>query len=57
MESSIVDAQKALSWYSIGSPKAKIRLEDDSKVIVLLDICAEINIMIKKVIKNTGLVM
>ncbi len=48
LESSIVDAQKALSWYSMGSPKAKVRLENGSKVIALLDISAEINIMIEK---------
>lgn len=45
LESSIVDAQKSQLWYSMGSPKAKIRLDDGSKIIVLLNTGTEINVM------------
>ena len=36
------------SWYSIGSPKIEVYLEDSSKVTVLLDTGAEINVMTKE---------
>lgn len=41
----------------MGSPKVKIRLEDGSKITALFDTDAEINVMIKEVIKNTRLAM
>ena len=44
-------------WYSIKLSKAKICLEDRSKVITLLDISAEINVMIKKLIEDANLAM
>lgn len=55
LESSTVDTWKALSWYSMGSVKSKVRLENGFKIIVLLDMGAEINIMIRKVMENVGL--
>lgn len=39
----------------MGSWKANVKLEDRSKIIVLLNINAEINIMIWEVIKNADL--
>lgn len=39
----------------MNSLKAKVRLEDGSKVIVLLDTSAEINIITQEVMKNAGL--
>ena len=39
----------------MSSPKAKIRLEDGFKFTTFLDIIAEINVMTRKVIEDTGL--
>ena len=55
MESNSVDIQKSNSWYSIYFPKAKVRLEDGSKVTALLDTAAKINVMNRKVIEDIGL--
>lgn len=41
----------------MGLFKAKVCLKDGSKVIALLDTGAEINVMIRKLIKNTNLAM
>ena len=41
----------------MGSPKAKVRLEDGSKVTVLLDTGADINVMTQEVIEDAGLAM
>ncbi len=57
MESSFVDTQKSHLWYSMGSPKAKIRLEDGSKVTALFDTDVEINVMTREVMKDAGLAM
>lgn len=37
--------------------KAKIRLEDGSKIMALFNTSIEINVIIKKVIENTELVI
>ena len=55
LESSIVNARNSHSWYSMGSPKAKVRLEDGCKIIALLDTGAEINIMTREVMEDAGL--
>ena len=39
----------------MGSPKAKIRLEDRTKVTALYDASAEINLMTKKLMENANL--
>ena len=41
----------------MGSPKAKVRLEDGPKVLALLDTGAEINVMTKEVMEDAGLAM
>ena len=41
----------------MGSPKAKVRLEDGFKVIALLDTGAEINVMTQKIIEDANLAM
>lgn len=53
--SKAVETKKPRSWYSIGSPKAKVRLEDGSKVTTLLDTGAEINVMTREVMEDKGL--
>lgn len=45
------------SWYSMGSPKIKVRLEDGPRVTALLDTGAEINVMTREVIEDAGLAM
>ncbi|MCJ1343493.1 hypothetical protein MMC31_001687 [Peltigera leucophlebia] len=45
------------SWYSMGSPKAKVTLEDGSKITTLLDTSAEIHVIIRKIMEDTGLAM
>lgn len=55
LESSFADARNSYLQYSIGSLKARIRLEDESKITVLLDTYAEINIITREVIENTNL--
>ncbi len=57
LESSSVDARNSHSWYSMGSPKARVRLEDGSKVTDLLDTGAEINVMTREVMEDAGLAM
>ncbi len=57
LESSTVDARKTPSWYSIGFPKAKVRLEDSSKIIALLDTGAKIIVMTREVMEDAGLAM
>lgn len=43
------------TWYSMGPPKAKVRLEDGPKVLALLDTGAENNVMTKDVeVVNDG---
>ena len=44
-------------WYSMGSPKIKVRLEDGSKVTALLDTGVEINVMTREVMEDAGLAM
>lgn len=41
----------------MGSPKAKVRLEDGSKITALLDTGAEINVMTREVMEDAGLAM
>lgn len=41
----------------MGSLKTKVRLENGSKVLILLDIGAEINMMIREIIEDAGLAM
>lgn len=53
----ILKAKKPFSWYFIESPKEKIRLEDGSKIIALLDTGAEINVMTREVMEDTKLAM
>ncbi len=48
LESNAVEAKKSHSWYSIGSPKAKVGLKDGSKITALLDTCSEINVMTRE---------
>lgn len=43
--------------YSIGLSKTKVRLKDDFKVMLVLYIEAEINVMIREVMENIGLAM
>ena len=50
-----LEARILHSWYSIGSLKAKVRLEDGSRVTALLDTGAEIHVMTREVIKDAGL--
>lgn len=57
LKSSIVNARNSQSWYSIGSTKAKVRLEDGYKVTALLDTGAEINVMTQEVMEDAGLAM
>lgn len=44
-------------WYSISSPKIKVRLEDGFKITIFLDTRAEINIKTRELIEDAGLVM
>ncbi|MCJ1348653.1 hypothetical protein MMC31_006886, partial [Peltigera leucophlebia] len=53
----ILEAKKPFSWYSMRFPKAKVRLEDGSKITALLDTDAGINVMTKEVMKDAGLAM
>ena len=57
LESSSVNARNSHSWYSMGSPKAKVRLEDGSKVTAFLDTGAEINVITREVMEDVGLAM
>ena len=41
----------------MGSPKAKVRLENGSKVIAFLNTGAEINVITRKVMEDIGLAM
>lgn len=50
-----LEAPISYFWYSIGSSKAKICLENGSKVMVLLDTGPEINIMTKKLMEEANL--
>lgn len=49
------EAQIFYFWYSMGLPKAKVCLEDGSKVMALLDTGAEINVMIRELMKEANL--
>lgn len=51
------EIKKLFIWYSIRSPKVKVRLEDGSKITKLLDTGAEINLMTRKIMENTRLIM
>lgn len=53
----VCETKKPSSWYSMGSPKAKVRLEDGSKITALLDTGAEINVMTREIMEDTGLAM
>ena len=53
----VLEAPTSYSWYSMGSPKAKVRLEDGSKVTALLDTGAEINVMTKELMEDANLAM
>ena len=53
----ILEASTSYSWYSMGSPKTKVRLEDGSKVTALLDTGGEINVMTKELMEDTNLAM
>lgn len=55
--SEAVEAEKPHSWYSMGSPKPKVRLEDGSKIMALLETGAEINVMTREVMEEFGLAM
>lgn len=55
LESNIVKAKKSHFWYFIIFLKAKIRIKNRSKLTVLLDTDAKINIMTQKVMKDVGL--
>lgn len=57
LELSIVNTQNSYLWYSIGSPKAPVRLVDSYKVTTFLDTGAEINIITRKVIEVARLAM
>ncbi len=45
------------SWYTIGSPKARVRLEDGSKFTALLDTGAEINVKARELMEDANLAM
>lgn len=45
------------SWYSMGSPKIKVMVEDGPKVTVLLDTGAEINVMTREAMEDAGLAL
>lgn len=53
----VLEVKKSFSWYSIGSSKTKVRLEDGPKVIAFFDTSAKINVMTKEVMENAGLAM
>lgn len=55
--SKVLKTSKPYFWYSMRSSKAKIYLENSSKVTALLDMGAKINIMTKKLIENINLAM
>lgn len=55
--SEAVEAEKPHSWYSMGSPNPKVRLEDGSKIMALLETGAEINVMTREVMEEVGLAM
>lgn len=55
LEFSFIDIQNSNLQYSIGFPKAKIRLENSFKIIAFLDTSAEINIITRKIIEGAGL--
>lgn len=44
-------------WYFIRSPKAKVRLENGSKVMALLDTGVVINVMTRKLMEDINLAM
>ncbi len=51
----VLEAPTPYFWYSIRSSKAKVRLEDGSKVTTLFDTGTEINVMIRKLMENANL--
>ena len=53
----ILEASTPYFWYSIGSAKAKVHLKNGLKVMVFLDTDVEINVMTRKLIKDTNLTM
>ena len=57
LKSSFGDTLNSNSWYSMSFLKAKFKLEDGFKVTSLLDTCAKINVITRKVIENVGLTM
>lgn len=52
-----IKAKKFYFWYFINALKAKIRLENSLKIIILLDTGVKINVIIRKVIKDIDLAM
>lgn len=57
MSGEALEARKPRSWHSMGSPKAKVSLEDDSKLTALLDTGVEISTMTREVMEDAGLAM
>ncbi len=53
----VLEATSPYSWYSMGSPKAKVRLEDGSKVTALLDTGRGINVMTRELMEDANLAM
>ncbi len=52
-----LEAANPYSWYPIGPPKAKVRLEDSSNVTTLLDTGAKINLKTRKLMEDANLAM
>lgn len=57
LESNTVDFKNTLLWYSIGSQKAKVRIENGSKISFLLHTSVEIIVITQKYIEDMGLAM
>lgn len=50
-----LDAPISFSLYSIGSPKAKVQLEDGSKFMVLLDTSVKMNVITRVLMEEANL--
>lgn len=50
----VLEALTAYFWYFMGTPKAKVYLNNGFKIIILLNISTEINIIIKKLMKDVN---
>lgn len=53
----VFEASISYSWYSMGSPKAKVCLKDSSKVTALLDTSVEIYVMTRDLMEDANLAM